>query len=85
MEASCPSCFTPGERAPGTHWIGGWVGLRAILGTVEKREILHCRESNLGHSAYSPSYAKVKNSGAIPPFPNMSYGIVHNHLFFTLV
>jgi hypothetical protein len=20
--------FTPGERAPGTHWAGGWVDLR---------------------------------------------------------
>jgi hypothetical protein len=27
--------FTPGERAPGTHWIGGWVGPRAGL-DVEK-------------------------------------------------
>jgi len=26
------SCrFTPGETAPGTHWLGGWVGLRAGL------------------------------------------------------
>jgi hypothetical protein len=24
--ASRPSRFTPKERAPGTHWIGGWVG-----------------------------------------------------------
>jgi hypothetical protein len=23
------SRFTPGERAPGTHWIGDWVGPRA--------------------------------------------------------
>jgi hypothetical protein len=21
--------FTPGERVPGTHWIGGWVGPRS--------------------------------------------------------
>jgi hypothetical protein len=21
--------YTPGERAPGTQWVGGWVGLRA--------------------------------------------------------
>jgi hypothetical protein len=27
--ASCPGRFTPGERAPGTHWIGSWVGHRA--------------------------------------------------------
>jgi hypothetical protein len=26
------SChFTPGERAPSTHWIGGWVGPRPVL------------------------------------------------------
>jgi hypothetical protein len=23
--ASRPGRFTPGERAPGTHWIGGWM------------------------------------------------------------
>jgi hypothetical protein len=23
--ASCPCRFTPRERIPGTHWIGGWV------------------------------------------------------------
>jgi len=32
--ASCPGCFTPMERAPGTHWMGGWVGPRAVLDTV---------------------------------------------------
>jgi hypothetical protein len=25
--ASRHSRFTPGERTPGTHWLGGWVGL----------------------------------------------------------
>jgi hypothetical protein len=34
--ASQPGSFTPGERAPGTHWIGGWVGPRAGLDDVEK-------------------------------------------------
>jgi hypothetical protein len=29
--ASRPGRFTPRERAPGTHWIGGWVGPRAVL------------------------------------------------------
>jgi hypothetical protein len=32
--------FTPGERAPGTHLIGGWVGPRAGLDDVEKRKLL---------------------------------------------
>jgi hypothetical protein len=31
--------FTRRERAPGTHWIGGWVGPRAVLDAVEKRKI----------------------------------------------
>jgi hypothetical protein len=39
--------FTPRERAPGTHWIGGWVGPRAVLDAVVKRKTLSpCRDSN---------------------------------------
>jgi len=34
--ASHPGCFTPRERAPGTHWIEGWVGPRAILSYTQK-------------------------------------------------
>jgi hypothetical protein len=35
------------ERGPGTHWIGGWVGPRAILDAVVKRKIpTPRRESN---------------------------------------
>jgi hypothetical protein len=33
--ALCPGHFTPREREPGTHWIGGWVGTRAGLDTME--------------------------------------------------
>jgi len=32
--ASRPCHITPRERAPGTHWKGGWVGPRAVLDTV---------------------------------------------------
>jgi hypothetical protein len=35
--ASRPSRFTTRERAPSTHWIGGWVGPRAVLEAVVKR------------------------------------------------
>jgi hypothetical protein len=31
--------FAPRKRAPGTHWIGGWVGPRAGLDVVGKRKI----------------------------------------------
>jgi hypothetical protein len=37
--ASRPGRFTPRERAPGTHWIRGWVGPRAVLDMVVKRKI----------------------------------------------
>jgi len=30
--ASRPSRLPPRERAPASHWIGGWVGPRAVLG-----------------------------------------------------
>jgi len=31
--------FTPRERAPGTHFLGGWVGPRAGLDAVMNRKI----------------------------------------------
>jgi hypothetical protein len=35
------------ETAPGTHWIGVWLGSRAVLDTVVKRKIPSpLRESN---------------------------------------
>jgi hypothetical protein len=40
LSASRPGRFTPGERAPSPHWIGGWVGPRASLDDVEKRKFL---------------------------------------------
>jgi hypothetical protein len=43
------SRFTPGERTPGTHCTGGWVGLRAGLDTEAREKILClCRGSNNG-------------------------------------
>jgi hypothetical protein len=37
---SRPGRFTPGERAPVTHWIKGWVDLGAGLDDLEKRKFL---------------------------------------------
>jgi hypothetical protein len=45
---SRPSCFTPGERVPSTHWIGGWVGPRAGLNDLEKRKFLTLPGLKLG-------------------------------------
>jgi hypothetical protein len=36
-----PGRFTTGEKAPSTHWIGGWVDPRAGLDDVEKRKFLN--------------------------------------------
>jgi hypothetical protein len=38
--ASCFGSFTPGERASGTHWMGGWLGPRASLDDVKERKFL---------------------------------------------
>jgi hypothetical protein len=38
--ASRPGPFIPGERAPGNHWIGGWVDPRAGVDGVEKTKFL---------------------------------------------
>jgi hypothetical protein len=37
---SRPGRFIAEERAPGTHWMGGWVYLRAGLDDLEKRKFL---------------------------------------------
>jgi hypothetical protein len=37
---SHPCRFTPEERAPSTHWLGGCVGSRAGLDDVDKRKFL---------------------------------------------
>jgi hypothetical protein len=42
---SCPGCT---GMIPGTHWIGGWVSLRASLDTEARGKILClCQGSNL--------------------------------------
>jgi hypothetical protein len=52
--ASRPCRFPLWERVPGIHWIEGWVSPRAGPDAVEKRKILHCRESNPGRLVRSP-------------------------------
>jgi hypothetical protein len=47
--ASRPSKFTPSERAPVTHSIGGWVDLRAGLDDVEKKTFLTLSGLELQH------------------------------------
>jgi hypothetical protein len=49
-----PAALTPGERDPGTHYIGGWVGPRAGLDAEVRGKILClCRGSNPGRPVRS--------------------------------
>jgi hypothetical protein len=53
--ASRHSRFIPREGAPGTHWIGGWVGPRAGLDAVVKRKIPSlCRNTKPRSSSPKP-------------------------------
>jgi hypothetical protein len=61
--ASRPNRFTPVERAHGTHWIGGWVGLRAGLDDVEKRKFLTLLGHELRTLGRPALIAKYLNTG----------------------
>jgi hypothetical protein len=37
--ASHPGRFTPGQKSPGNHWIGGWVGSSIGLNIADQRKI----------------------------------------------
>jgi hypothetical protein len=60
--ASRSGRFTPGERAPGTHCTGGWVGPRAGLDAEVRGKILClCRGSNPGRPVISQMENIVQN------------------------
>jgi hypothetical protein len=66
--ASRPGRFTPGEKAPGTHWIGRWVGLRAGLDYMEKRKFLTLPGLEirpLGRPARSQSLYRLRYPGSL--------------------
>jgi hypothetical protein len=63
--------FTPEERTPGTHWIGGWVGPRAGLEVGSRTKILcSCRGSNPDQTLYCLSYC---GSGIYPDQREIKY------------
>jgi hypothetical protein len=51
--ASHPGCITPGERAPGTHWIGGWVP-EPVWTTWRRENCWPYRDSNSYPSVVKP-------------------------------
>jgi hypothetical protein len=69
--------FTPGECAPGTHWIGGWVDLRAGLHDVEKKKLLTLpglKLRLLGHPVRSQSLYRLSYPGS-----SLQYRTVKKH------
>jgi hypothetical protein len=61
------SASRPGERASGTHWVGGWVDPRAGLDDVEKRKFLTLPGLELrplGHAACSQSLYRLYYPGS---------------------
>jgi hypothetical protein len=83
-----PAVLCPGERTPGTHCTGGWVGLRAGLDTEVRGKILcPCRGSNLNRPVVQ-SIARHYTDWATPalhcilyrniiPMPNTK--IIYSH------
>jgi hypothetical protein len=73
--ASRPGRFTPWERAPGIHWIGGWVDPR----TVWRREnSLPYWESNSDPSIVQPVASRYTDC-VIPAPMNFTGGIVNGY------
>jgi hypothetical protein len=67
LSASRPGRFTPEERAPGTHWIGGWVDPVAGLDDVKKKNFLSLPGLELrplGHPARSQSLYRLRYPGS---------------------
>jgi hypothetical protein len=66
--ASPPSRFTPGGRAPGINWIGGWVGPRAGLDDMEKWKfltLLGLEPRPIGRPARSQSLCRLGYPGSL--------------------
>jgi hypothetical protein len=58
--------FTPGERTPGTHWIGGWVDPKFDLVDIEKLKfltLLVLEIQPLGHPALRQSLFRLRYRG----------------------
>jgi hypothetical protein len=71
---SRPSRFTNGEIAPGTHWIGGWVGPRAGLDAGEK-----CCTAGNRTRAVHPVTRRYTYSAQLVEWLELLYYIIVEH------
>jgi hypothetical protein len=69
-----PAVLYPQERSPSTHWIGGWVGLRASLDTWARMRILYpCQGLNPGCPVYGQTLYWLNYPSSIVRFNNMKF------------
>jgi hypothetical protein len=85
--SSRPGRFTLREIAPGIHWIGSWVGPRAVLDEVVKRKIPSLRrESNPSIPNVQPVYLKVSHDRFLShPFQFIIHNYLHIQHYITYV
>jgi hypothetical protein len=60
VSASCPHCFTPGEREPSTHWIGVWVGPRAGMDAIYEKTLAPARNLTPAVQPVAHSYTELR-------------------------
>jgi hypothetical protein len=62
------AALPPGERAPGTHWVRGWVDPKEDLDDVEKRKFMTLPGLELrplGRLARSQSLYRLRYPGSV--------------------
>jgi len=72
-----PTALSPGVIAPGTRWIGGWVGLRAGLDSVVKKilspSVTEPESSSTKPSHYNDWATTAPSSSMTDPAKNTAY------------
>jgi hypothetical protein len=81
-----PGRFTPRERAPGTHWIEGWVGPTVVLDAVVKRKFPASagnRNLESRSSSPQPSVIPTELSRLLVPVVRLCnyYSPIYHHLY----
>jgi hypothetical protein len=73
--ASRSGHFSPGKKAPGTHWKGGWVGPRGCLDAVEKRKsLVPTRNQTYVPPSFSPKRSRYTDLSI--PEPSLHVHII---------
>jgi hypothetical protein len=73
-----PTAIYPGERTPGTHCTGGWVGLRA--GPDTEKNPLPCRGSNPDRPVVQSVVRHYTDWATLAPTCPMEYKVKSNDI-----